>query len=86
MMSLSERVSALVEHPLHQQLTTAETAPASVEPEELLVIDARWGLTPAQMVEQKLLALLGSNYPGLRFSGSGRGENIRRTFFRCTAG
>jgi hypothetical protein len=30
----------------------------AVEPDEVLVIDPRAGLTPSQMVDQKLLALL----------------------------
>jgi len=45
---------------------------ASREPEEVLVPDARGGLTPAQMVDQKLQALLGSNYRGIFRQLTGR--------------
>jgi hypothetical protein len=38
---------------------SSETGHADM-PEEILVIDARAGLTPAQMVEQRLVSLLGS--------------------------
>jgi hypothetical protein len=34
------------------------------ESEELLVVDDRGGLTPAQMVEQKLVGLLKASSPG----------------------
>jgi len=37
---------------------------AAVEPEESLVQDARAGVTPAQMVEHKLMALLNHSDPG----------------------
>jgi hypothetical protein len=37
---------------------------AAVEPEETLVHDARVGVTPAQMVEHKLMALLKNSYSG----------------------
>jgi len=78
MKSLSQRISALVQRSLGHQLTGSELAPASLEPEEVLVADARGGLTPVQMVDQKVMALLGSNYPGLFSQGSGRRGNIRR--------
>jgi hypothetical protein len=42
---------------------------AAVEPEETLVHDARAGVTPAQMVEHKLMALLNNSDPGA-FTGS----------------
>jgi hypothetical protein len=35
-----------------------------MEPEEVLIIDAGSNLTPAQMVERKLLTLLGTTRPG----------------------
>jgi hypothetical protein len=41
-----------------------------VEPEETLVVDARGGVTPAQRVDQRLLALLGA---ATRASASRRG-------------
>lgn len=78
MKSLSRRISELVQHSLHHHLTASELAPASLEPEEVLVADARCGLTPIQMVDQKVMALLGSNYPGLFSQGIGGRGNIRR--------
>jgi hypothetical protein len=45
---------------IHQHLVTAETITTWVESEEVLLADPRGTLTPAQMVDQKLLALLGS--------------------------
>lgn len=63
----------------HQELTRAEMPPVSAEPEEMLVADARGGLTPGQMVDQKVMALLGSNYPGLFSRGIGRQGNMRRS-------
>jgi hypothetical protein len=45
---------------VHQEAVTEETATTLVECEEVLVVDPRGMLTPAQMVDQKLLALLGS--------------------------
>lgn len=55
-----------------------ETAFAEPAPEEVLVADPRGALTPAQMVDRKLLALLGRGYPGhVSRNVSSRG-NIRR--------
>ncbi len=48
------------------------------EPEEVLVADARGGRTPAQIVEQKVLVLLGGTYQGLGRNSAGRLGNIRR--------
>jgi hypothetical protein len=50
---------------------------AAAEPEETLVDDARAGLTPAQMVERKLMALLKISDPGA-FTGSSERTNIER--------
>jgi hypothetical protein len=47
-------------------------------PGEVLVADARGNLTPSQMVEQKLLALLGCGHPGLYRQATGSLGNIRR--------
>jgi len=44
---------------VHQQLLTAETITAFVESDEVLIADPRGTLTPSQMVDQKLLRLLG---------------------------
>jgi hypothetical protein len=60
--------------------TTAEADIVSAAPEEFFVADARGGLTPGQMVEQKVLALMGGNYPGLASQASGRRGNSRRNF------
>ena len=43
----------------------ANVAPPVRGPDEVLVIDSRGTLTPAQMVERKLLALLRTGNPGL---------------------
>jgi hypothetical protein len=47
-------------HLAHRQFVARETATSLVEPEEVLIADPRGSLTPSQMVDQKLLALLGS--------------------------
>ncbi len=78
MRNLSKRVSAQVQYSLYHQLTSSEPAPTSLEPEEVLVADPRGGLTPVQMVDQKLMTLLGSNYPGSFSPGNGSRGNIRR--------
>jgi hypothetical protein len=60
---------------VRQQRSTEETATSLVECDEVLVADPRGMLTPAQMVDQKLLALLGSCsrslYLGSRQAGTG---------------
>lgn len=61
----------------------AETDITFTTPEEMLVADARGGLTPAQMVEQKLLSLLGSGHPGLYNQAGGVLGNQRRLPGRC---
>jgi hypothetical protein len=48
------------------------------EPEEVLVADPRGGLGPAQMVDQKLLALLQTGNPGLFIQAAGGRQDIRR--------
>jgi len=52
---------------------------ASWLPEEELILDARSGLTPAQMVDQKLQAVLGRHYRGIFDQLTGRPGNRRRT-------
>ncbi len=47
-------------------------------PDEALVIDPRGCLTPAQMVDRKLLALLGSGNPGLYDQAASGPGDIRR--------
>jgi hypothetical protein len=46
--------------------------------EETLVADVRSGMRPSQMVDRKLLALLGGSHPGLRMQGTGRPGDVRR--------
>src|SRR2546421_6069501 len=55
-------------------VTTFSLSPATtlVEPDEVLIPDARNGVTPSQMVERKPLALLCGGHPGL-FSQATRG-------------
>jgi hypothetical protein len=48
-------------------------------PDEELVIDPRGRLTPAQVVEQKLLALWRAGNPGLYAQAVGGRQDIRRT-------
>jgi hypothetical protein len=50
----------LAHHLVHQQLVTAKAITTSLVSDEVLIADPRGALTPAQMVDQKLLALLGS--------------------------
>jgi hypothetical protein len=48
-------------HPLaHRQFVATVAATCLVEPEEVLIADPRGSLTPSQMVDRKLLVLLGS--------------------------
>jgi len=47
-------------------------------PDEDLVVDPRGRLTPTQMVEQKLLALLRTGNPGLYAQASGGQQDLRR--------
>ena len=47
--------------------------------EEVLIRDARSGLTPAQMVDQKLQVVLGRQYRGIFHHLTGRPGNIRST-------
>jgi hypothetical protein len=51
--------------PVHQLVLAVETTTVRVEPEEVLIADARANLTPTQMVERKLLALLRDIGPGV---------------------
>jgi hypothetical protein len=62
-------------HPVHQLLTTPESIITAVNPDEVLIADPRGGLTPVQMVERKLMALLGRAYRGLFRQASGRPGN-----------
>src|SRR5262245_65135152 len=41
-----------------EQVATVEMGTTKVAPEEVLILDVRGDLTPAQMVEEKLMALL----------------------------
>lgn len=43
-----------------RELVSRALAASFLQPEEVLVADSRGSLTPAQMVDRKLLALLGS--------------------------
>jgi hypothetical protein len=52
--------------------SAANAAPPVRSPDEVLVIDPRGRLTPAQMVERKLLALLRTGRPGLYAPGGRR--------------
>ena len=56
----------------------ANVAPPVRGPDEVLVIDPRGTLTPAQMVERKLLALLRTGNPGLYAQAAGGRHDPRR--------
>lgn len=61
--------------PTSSLLTPDRTSPAA--PEECLVADARAGLTPAQLVERKLVSLLKSDPLPVSHVQAGR-EPLRR--------
>ncbi len=63
--------------PAHRRLVAAEAVAALREPDEVLVLDPRGRLTPAQMVDQKLLALLQAGNPGLYAQAAGW-QDLRR--------
>jgi hypothetical protein len=48
------------------------------ESEEVLITEDRERLTPSQMVDQKLLALMRGGNPGLYLQATGKGQEIRR--------
>jgi hypothetical protein len=48
------------------------------EPEEVLIADPRGRLTPSQMVDEKLLALLRNGNPGLYLQAAGKSLDIRK--------
>ena len=56
----------------------ANAAPPAQGADEVLVIDPRGTLTPAQMVERKLLALLRTGNPGLYAQAAGGRHDPRR--------
>ena len=60
-------------------VTTFSLSPATTlaGPDEVLIPDARNGVTPSQMVERKLLALLCGGHPGL-FGQATRGPGGTR--------
>jgi hypothetical protein len=73
-----DRKSVLIP-PASRSLRAPIPTPAVLkEPDEVLVPDPRFRLTPAQFVDQKLLKLLGCGSPGLYIQASGRPENVRR--------
>jgi len=61
-----------------QPLLPEEAAPTLVDLEDVLVADPRGGLTPAQQVELKLLALLAAGRPGSFIRPAGKATNSRR--------
>jgi hypothetical protein len=58
--------------PVHRAPVTGAAAPPMRRSDEELVIDPRGRLTPAQLVEQKLLALLRTGSPGLYAQAAGK--------------
>ena len=65
----------LASHLVYPHRVTAETITTLVESEEVLIADPRGSLTPAQMVDRKLLALLGSCSRSLYAGGGARPVN-----------
>src|SRR5712692_5921345 len=63
--------------PVHPLVLAAETLPIRVEPEEVLIADARGNLTPTQMVERKLMALLRNVGLGVSLQRSDRPADFR---------
>src|SRR5437879_1798484 len=64
------RPRLLSRRPVHQLPLIVETVTVRVEPEEVLIADARGNLTPTQMVERKLMALLRDLGPGVSLQRS----------------
>lgn len=65
--------------PARRSAPAARLASGAAESEEVLVADPRGLLTPAQMVDRKLLLLLGGGSPGLVIQAAGRPGDVRRT-------
>ena len=57
------------QRPGDQEVLAEGTGPTGVEAEEFLVADPRGALTPAQMVERKLMVLLSTGRPGVVLRG-----------------
>ncbi len=55
-----------------KHVVSGEMAVSMIEPDESLVADPRGSLTPAQMVDQKLLALLGNRAASLQSTDGSR--------------
>jgi hypothetical protein len=67
------------DRPVQRSAVTEEATLPLLRPDEVLVVDPRGRLTPAQAVEQKLLALLRTGNPGLYAQAVGGRPDIRRT-------
>src|SRR5262249_8190337 len=70
-------------HPPHHQQPAQAGLEATLflpgaAPDETLVADPRALLTPAQLVDGRLLALLGVGHPGLAAEARGRRGDVRR--------
>jgi hypothetical protein len=65
-------------HSVYQAVTPALAARTLAEPDEVLVADPRGCLTPSQMIDQRVLARLGSGHPGLFRQAEGGLGNLRR--------
>jgi hypothetical protein len=65
-------------HLVRRQFVAEETAAILPEPDEVLVADARSGLSPSQMVERKLLALVRGGNPGPFVEATRRSGDVRR--------
>jgi hypothetical protein len=65
-------------HAAHELLAATEAAASPTQPAEILVADPRGGRTPAQMVDQRVLAMLHGGHPGLFLQAAGSPQDIRR--------
>jgi hypothetical protein len=63
--------------PVDQQLLALAPRTARMEPEEVLIADARNNVTPAQMVERKLMALVRDVGSGVSVQRTDRPADLR---------
>jgi hypothetical protein len=64
--------AGLVVSPLANGLSAGRHPPEGTDQEEVLVADVRFGLTPSQMVDHKLAALLGAGHLACARAALGR--------------
>jgi hypothetical protein len=77
---IARRPSALLRSPSNSGLPAETAAMVLADVDEVLVEDTRAGVTPAEMVEQKLRSLLRTR--GISIELSGRANPVRGRLFR----